>query len=53
MCLRSLHALTNVGNKAPVERATELPRDVIDYRFDRIEEAMVFGRAGDRAPLAG
>ena len=27
--------------------------DAIDYRFDRVEEAMVFGRAGDRAPLAG
>jgi hypothetical protein len=27
--------------------------DAIDYRFDRIEEAMVLGRAGDRAPLAG
>jgi hypothetical protein len=27
--------------------------DAIDYRFDRIEEAMVFGRAADRAPVAG
>jgi hypothetical protein len=27
--------------------------DAVDYRFDRVEEAMVFGRAGDREPLAG
>jgi len=26
--------------------------DAIDYRFDRIEEAMVFGRAAERAPVA-
>jgi glycine/D-amino acid oxidase-like deaminating enzyme len=27
--------------------------DAIDYRFDRIEEAMVFGRADEKAALAG
>jgi hypothetical protein len=27
--------------------------EAIDYRFDGIEEAMVFGRAVDRAALAG
>jgi hypothetical protein len=27
--------------------------DAIDYGFDRIDEAMEFGRATDRAALAG
>jgi hypothetical protein len=27
--------------------------DAIDYQFDRIEEAMVFGSAHDRASLPG
>jgi hypothetical protein len=27
--------------------------DAIDYRFDRVEEAMVFGRVAEREPLAG
>jgi hypothetical protein len=27
--------------------------NAIDYRFDRIEESMVVGRAADRASLAG
>ena len=50
--LRSLHALPKSGTKRPNARQNYFA-DAIDYRFDRIEEAMVFGRAGDREPLAG
>jgi hypothetical protein len=51
--LRSLHALPKSGTKRPWNVRQNYLADAIDYRFDRIEEAMVFGRAGDRAPLAG
>jgi cation diffusion facilitator CzcD-associated flavoprotein CzcO len=51
--LRSLHALPKSGIKRPWNVRQNYFADAIDYRFDRIEEAMVFGRASDRAPLAG
>jgi cation diffusion facilitator CzcD-associated flavoprotein CzcO len=51
--LRSLHALPKSGIKRPWNVRQNFFADAIDYRFDRIEEAMVFGRASDRAPVAG
>ncbi len=51
--LRSLHALPKSGTKRPWTVRQNYLADAIDYRFDRIEEAMVFGRASERAPLAG
>ena len=51
--LRSLHALPKSGIKRPWNVRQNYFADAIDYRFDRIEEAMVFGHAADRAPLAG
>jgi cation diffusion facilitator CzcD-associated flavoprotein CzcO len=51
--LRSLHALPKSGTKRPWNVRQNYHADAIDYRFDRIEESMVFGRAADRAPLAG
>jgi cation diffusion facilitator CzcD-associated flavoprotein CzcO len=50
---RALHALPKSGTKRPWNVRQNYFADAIDYRFDRIEEAMVFGRAGDRAALAG
>jgi cation diffusion facilitator CzcD-associated flavoprotein CzcO len=50
---RASHALPKSGTKRPWNVRQNYLADAIDYRFDRIEEAMVFGRAGDRAPLAG
>ncbi|MEB3983593.1 NAD(P)/FAD-dependent oxidoreductase [Mycobacterium sp. 663a-19] len=50
---RALHALPKSGTKRPWNVRQNYLADAIDYKFDRIEEAMVFGRAGDRAPLAG
>jgi cation diffusion facilitator CzcD-associated flavoprotein CzcO len=50
---RSLHALPKSGTKRPWNVRQNYLADAIDYRFDRIEEAMVFGRVADRAPLAG
>ena len=50
---RSLHALPKSGTKRPWNVRQNYFADAIDYRFDRIEEAMVFGRAADRARLAG
>jgi cation diffusion facilitator CzcD-associated flavoprotein CzcO len=50
---RALHALPKSGTKRPWNVRQNYLADAIDYRFDRIEESMVFGRAGDRAPLAG
>ena len=47
--LRALHALPKSGTKRPWNVRQNYFADAIDYRFDRIEEAMVFGRAGDRA----
>jgi cation diffusion facilitator CzcD-associated flavoprotein CzcO len=50
---RALHALPKSGTKRPWNVRQNYLADAIDYRFDRVEEAMVFGRAGDRARLAG
>jgi cation diffusion facilitator CzcD-associated flavoprotein CzcO len=50
---RSLHALPKSGTKRPWNVRQNYFADAIDYRFDRVEEAMVFGRAADRATLAG
>lgn len=47
--LRSVHALPKSGTKRPWNVRQNYLADAIDYRFDRIEEAMVF----DRAALAG
>jgi cation diffusion facilitator CzcD-associated flavoprotein CzcO len=51
--LRSVHALPKSGTKRPWNVRQNYFADAIDYRFDRIEEAMVFGRVEDWAPLAG
>jgi cation diffusion facilitator CzcD-associated flavoprotein CzcO len=51
--LRSLHALPKSGTKRPWNVRQNYLADAIDYRFDRVEEAMVFGRVSDRARLAG
>ena len=50
---RSAHLLPKSGTKRPWNVRQNYLADAIDYRFDRIEEAMVFGRASDRTPLAG
>jgi cation diffusion facilitator CzcD-associated flavoprotein CzcO len=50
--LRGLHALPKSGTKRPWNVRQNYFADAIDYRFDRIEEAMVFGRA-DRTASAG
>ena len=49
---RSGHALPKSGTKRPWNVRQNYLADAIDYRFDRIEKAMVFGRVADRAPLA-
>jgi cation diffusion facilitator CzcD-associated flavoprotein CzcO len=46
---RSLHALPKSGTKRPWNVRQNYLADAIDYRFDRIGEAMVFGRAGDHS----
>jgi cation diffusion facilitator CzcD-associated flavoprotein CzcO len=50
---RSGHALPKSGTRRPWNVRQNYFADAIDYRFDRIDEAMVFGRAADREPLAG
>jgi len=50
---RALHALPKSGTKRPWNVRQNYFADAIDYRFDRVEEAMEFGRAADRASLAG
>ena len=50
---RSAHLLPKSGTKRPWNVRQHFFADAVDYRFDRIEEAMVFGRAHDRAPLPG
>ena len=50
---RSAHLLPKSGTKRPWNVRQHFFADAIDYRFDRVEEAMVFGRAGDRASLPG
>jgi cation diffusion facilitator CzcD-associated flavoprotein CzcO len=51
--LRSLHALPKSGTKRPWNVRQNYLADAIDYRFDRVEESMTFGRASERVPLAG
>ncbi len=48
---RSAHLLPKSGTKRPWNVRQHFFADAIDYQFDRIEEAMVFGRARDRSPL--
>jgi hypothetical protein len=43
--LRSPHALPKSGTTRPWNVRQNYFADAIDYRFDRIKEAMVFGRA--------
>ena len=50
---RSAHQLPKSGTKRPWNVRQNFLADALDYRFDRIEESMVFGRVGDRARLAG
>ncbi|MDT5346898.1 MAG: hypothetical protein QOH91_185 [Mycobacterium sp.] len=50
---RSLHALPRSGTKRPWNVRQNYFADAIDYRFDRIEEAMVFGRVRQYAELHG
>lgn len=42
---RAPHALPKSGIRRPWNVRHNYPLDVIDHRFDRIEESMVFGRA--------
>jgi cation diffusion facilitator CzcD-associated flavoprotein CzcO len=51
--LRSPHALPKSGTKRPWNVRQNYFADAIDYRFDRIDEAMVFGRADEKAALTG
>jgi cation diffusion facilitator CzcD-associated flavoprotein CzcO len=46
---RALHALPKSGTKRPWNVRQNYLADAVDYRFDRIGEAMVFGRAGDHS----
>jgi hypothetical protein len=41
--LRNLHALPKSGTRRPWNVRQNYFADVIDYRFDRVTEAMVFG----------
>jgi hypothetical protein len=50
--MRALHALPKSGTRRPWNVRQNYFADAIDYRFDRIEEAMVFGHA-DRTATAG
>jgi cation diffusion facilitator CzcD-associated flavoprotein CzcO len=50
---RSLHALPKSGTRRPWNVRQNYFADAIDYRFDRIEEAMVFGRVRQYADLHG
>jgi cation diffusion facilitator CzcD-associated flavoprotein CzcO len=45
---RAPHALPRSGNRRPWHVRHNYVLDVIDHRFDRIEESMVFGRVGAR-----
>ncbi len=47
---RSPHALPRSGTHRPWNVRHNYVLDVIDHRFDRIEESMVFGRAAVREP---
>ena len=49
--LRAPHALPKSGIKRPWNVRQNYYADAIDYRFDRITEAMVFGRADQKTAL--
>jgi len=52
--LRAPHALPKSGTKRPWNVRQNYYADAIDYRFDRLKEAMVFGRVDRKtAPLTG
>jgi cation diffusion facilitator CzcD-associated flavoprotein CzcO len=51
--LRAPHALPKSGIKRPWNVRQNYYADVIDYRFDRITEAMVFGRVAQKSALTG
>lgn len=51
--LRTPHALPRSGTKRPWNVRQNYFADALDFRFDRIEESMVFGRATESAALAG
>src|SRR6201999_4348997 len=51
--LRAPHALPKSGSKRPWNLRQNYYADAIDYRFDRIAEAMVFGRVSEKSALAG
>jgi cation diffusion facilitator CzcD-associated flavoprotein CzcO len=51
--LRAPHALPKSGIKRPWNVRQNYYADAIDYRFDRVEEAMVFGRAEEKSVLNG
>jgi hypothetical protein len=46
---RALHALPKSGTHRPWNVRHNYVLDVIDHRFDRIEESMVFGRVSAEA----
>lgn len=50
---RALHALPKSGTKRPWNVRQNYFADAIDYRFDRIEESMVFGRVHQYADSHG
>jgi hypothetical protein len=49
---RALHVLPKSGTKRPWNVRHNYALDVVEHRFDRIEESMVFGRvqAGSSTP---
>jgi cation diffusion facilitator CzcD-associated flavoprotein CzcO len=51
--LRAPHALPKSGIKRPWNVRQNYYADAIDYRFDRITEAMVFGRVDQKTARAG
>ncbi len=51
--LRSPHALPKSGTSRPWNVRQNYLADALDHRFDRIGEAMVFGRVADWAAPAG
>ena len=51
--LRNLHALPKSGTKRPWNVRQNYFADVIDHRFDRITEAMVFDTSAGRLGFAG
>jgi cation diffusion facilitator CzcD-associated flavoprotein CzcO len=50
---RSAHLLPKSGTRRPWNVRQRFFADAVDFRFDRIEEAMEFGSAHDRASLPG